>query len=150
VTATLTGSAGDDTLTGTNRADTIVAGGGSDTLTGGDGDDIFAINDSRAVITDFEAGNDTVDLTDFEDSSAYLDAGSIATFLQGNGFADAEAADVSVIQAGALADAAVFEFGGEVHIVAAETTDGPSFVTLSGITEANVDALGGGAADLIA
>jgi Ca2+-binding RTX toxin-like protein/subtilisin-like proprotein convertase family protein len=66
------GGAGDDTLTGAGGNDTLRGGAGNDTLTGGAGADtfVFAAGDDADIITDFETGIDTLDLTSFGFDSA--------------------------------------------------------------------------------
>lgn len=61
----LMGEAGNDTLIGNAGDDLIFAGEGRDTLTGGAGADIFAFDADRIpdLITDFEKGEDKIDLS---------------------------------------------------------------------------------------
>ncbi len=69
----LDGGSGDDSMRGGSDNDTLDGGSGQDTLSGGAGADVFVFNaetDSphgagRDVITDFEAGIDTIDLSGF-------------------------------------------------------------------------------------
>lgn len=63
----LVGGDGDDTLDGGMGADILMDGAGSDTLTGGWGADVFVFTKDgvRDVITDFDAGEDRIDLSDF-------------------------------------------------------------------------------------
>ncbi|WP_282609845.1 type I secretion C-terminal target domain-containing protein [Pelagibius sp. Alg239-R121] len=72
---TLTGGSGNDLLIGGNDEDILLGGLGSDSLTGGDGQDHFvfdqdALNDATAPsplldnITDFDSGQDALDLSD--------------------------------------------------------------------------------------
>ncbi|WP_299930350.1 calcium-binding protein [uncultured Pelagimonas sp.] len=69
----LDGGSGDDSMRGGSDNDTLDGGSGQDTLSGGSGADVFVFNaetDSphgadRDVITDFEAGIDTIDLSGF-------------------------------------------------------------------------------------
>lgn len=67
----LAGGSGDDRLAGGEGDDILIGGSGTDRMTGGDGADVFlfiATTDSlpgalRDVITDFERGVDTIDLS---------------------------------------------------------------------------------------
>ena len=64
----LFGGAGDDSLDGGSGDDTLVGGEGNDTLTGGAGADTFVIpaSDGGTLITDFDAGNDVLDLGELD------------------------------------------------------------------------------------
>jgi Ca2+-binding RTX toxin-like protein len=60
----LSGGAGDDTLVGGAGNDTLIGGLGVDMLTGGAGIDTFALVDTgRDIITDFNSGEDIIDLS---------------------------------------------------------------------------------------
>ncbi|WP_375173916.1 calcium-binding protein [Pseudooceanicola sp.] len=61
----LWGAAGDDILRGNAGADILAGGAGQDTLTGGAGADVFVFDDnpSRDLVTDFELGEDRIDLS---------------------------------------------------------------------------------------
>jgi Ca2+-binding RTX toxin-like protein len=64
----LFGGGGKDSLIGGVGNDTLFGGGGKDRLTGEAGEDVFGfLKDQKGidVITDFEAGIDKIDLTDF-------------------------------------------------------------------------------------
>ncbi|RMF41455.1 MAG: hypothetical protein D6754_00950 [Alphaproteobacteria bacterium] len=63
----LYGGSGNDDIYGDDGADTLTGGSGVDTMHGGLGADIFDINpgDGTVIITDFEDGIDTIDLTGF-------------------------------------------------------------------------------------
>lgn len=100
----LTGSNFNDTLTGNNGAnlidgglgnDTITGGQGADSLRGGSGSDIFDFNNvnetgntatTRDVILDFQQGQDRIDLSTIDASTAlggnnaFLFRGAIAAF----------------------------------------------------------------------
>ena len=72
----LRGGFGADTLIGGEGNDLLVGGAGKDTMTGGAGADMFrfeAMTDSdsntRDIITDFQVGMDSIDLTDVFDGS---------------------------------------------------------------------------------
>jgi len=96
----LTGLGGDDRLEGQEGADTLDGGAGNDTLTGGAGADVFVVGagNEQILITDFELGVDTLDLTAFSRSAALsalasaaegsavlaLDDGTVIT-VEGNG-----------------------------------------------------------------
>ena len=58
---------GDDSLSGGVGADRLIDGAGVDSMTGGGGADIFTfVQDARMdTVTDFETGQDRLDLTDF-------------------------------------------------------------------------------------
>lgn len=61
----LDGGAGDDRLSGGDGADILIDGAGNDTLTGGAGADIFLFTnlDGTERVTDFELGQDRLDLS---------------------------------------------------------------------------------------
>lgn len=63
----LLGGAGNDRLSGGAGADTLYAGTGQDTLTGGAGADVFVFtaDSSRDRISDFQMGQDRIDLGDW-------------------------------------------------------------------------------------
>ncbi|WP_185962260.1 Hint domain-containing protein [Palleronia caenipelagi] len=65
----IVGGGGDDSIDGGTGQDTITGGDGADTLSGGAGADLFlgaGLNDGATdVVTDFEAGLDTIDLSAF-------------------------------------------------------------------------------------
>ena len=60
------GNDGNDVLVGASDADTIVGNGGNDILTGAGGSDrfVFTTNWGQDVVTDFDGGNDLLDLSD--------------------------------------------------------------------------------------
>ena len=60
----LIGGGGDDTLLGGADDDTLFGGSGSDTLTGGTGSDMFILDDTSDTITDFDASEDSLDITE--------------------------------------------------------------------------------------
>jgi serralysin len=70
----LVGNDGKNALTGGKGADTLRGGDGADALNGGGGADVFAFDDgdstpgkkNRDVIKGFEAGTDTLDLSDID------------------------------------------------------------------------------------
>jgi Ca2+-binding RTX toxin-like protein len=64
---TLNGGAGNDALNGEGGKDVLVGGRGADTLTGGSGMDTFVFNsidDGLDTISDFEEGNDVLNIRD--------------------------------------------------------------------------------------
>jgi Ca2+-binding RTX toxin-like protein len=71
----LFGGAGDDTLEGGTGTDHLRGGTGADTLTGGDGADTFHFSDVSGIdiITDFEIGIDSIDLSDMNTISQASD-----------------------------------------------------------------------------
>ena len=72
---TLNGGPGDDTLHGGPGNDRLNGGPGTDTLTGGDGADtfIFAPGAGSDTITDFERGQDRIDLSAFAELTTLAD-----------------------------------------------------------------------------
>ena len=79
----LEGKAGDDDLRGQKGEDTLIGGAGEDTLEGGNSDDIFvfeSLTDStdgaKDLITDFEQGDDLIDLTGLGFTAVAAGAGS--------------------------------------------------------------------------
>ena len=61
----LFGGDGNDVLIGGDGNDVLIGGSGNDTLTGGTGRDLFILDDeSNDTITDFNASDDALDLTD--------------------------------------------------------------------------------------
>ena len=89
------GRGGNDTIDGRGGNDTIIGGWGWDTMTGGSGDDTFVFRTaaetgsyagSRDVITDFEAGRDTIDLSSL-DANPTVDGIQSFSFLPRNGAA---------------------------------------------------------------
>ena len=92
----LLGDEGNDTITGGAGNDTIVGGTGDDSLTGGEGKDTFVFRDGSGsdTITDFDMGNDLIDLTlvsyeiEFDDltiTDLTDDSGVTITFTVGEG-----------------------------------------------------------------
>jgi VCBS repeat-containing protein len=83
----LIGGAGDDSLLGGDDNDVLIGGSGNDTLTGGAGADLFVLNNASIdTITDFNAKDDALDLTDLltgvaGDPGADASADAIASFL---------------------------------------------------------------------
>lgn len=92
----LTGSSGANLINGGLGADTITGGQGVDTLAGGSGGDIFDFNavsetgndaTTRDVITDFQQGQDRIDLSTIDaapatrnSNDAFIFRGAIAAF----------------------------------------------------------------------
>lgn len=138
----LSGGDGDDVLFGGSGADWLYGNGGADRLTGGTGADLFiywAVTDSRDrhprsdgakvpvdVITDFQPGEDRIDLSDFDanpagggsnDAFAFLGAGAFTghagqlrtAFANGvaNIYADLDGDRVADLQIVALTPAAL-------------------------------------------
>ncbi|KJZ07238.1 hypothetical protein TW85_24865, partial [Marinomonas sp. S3726] len=60
----LIGEGGNDSLSGGADDDILAGGSGSDTLTGGTGSDMFILEDTSDTITDFNAGEDSLDITE--------------------------------------------------------------------------------------
>lgn len=65
------GGAGNDTLRGGNGNDVLIGGTGDDTLLGGNGADIFryGVNHGNDIVSDFQDGDDRIDLSAFGFSS---------------------------------------------------------------------------------
>ena len=57
------GGEGNDTLNGASGSDTLRAGAGDVTFTGGSGKDVFVLGAGKATITDYTAGDDTIQFT---------------------------------------------------------------------------------------
>jgi Ca2+-binding RTX toxin-like protein len=83
-TDSLAGGAGDDTLLGEGGSDMIKGGDGEDQIDGGAGDDwlsggkhadtfVFSLGSGRDEITDFDAGEDMIDLSGYEGISSFED-----------------------------------------------------------------------------
>jgi len=87
----LFGADGKDTLIGGTGNDTLFGGAGKDQLTGDDGSDVFGFlkgEKGTDVITDFEAGVDKIDLSDFNTEFGKLkfkDTGGDVVVTVGNG-----------------------------------------------------------------
>ena len=92
----LLGDQGNDTITGGAGNDTIVGGSGDDSLTGGEGNDTFVFRDGSGddTITDFDIGNDLIDLTLVSNAIQFSDltitdiadnSGVTITFTAGSG-----------------------------------------------------------------
>ncbi|WP_261844533.1 retention module-containing protein [Aliamphritea ceti] len=86
----LLGDSGSDTLDGNGGNDLLIGGTGNDILTGGAGDDIFDWNagDQGASgspafdrITDFDAANDKIDLSDMLDDMGITNGTDLSTYL---------------------------------------------------------------------
>ena len=69
------GDSGKDTLYGDAGDDTINGGEGDDTLAGGTGSDtfVFGPDTGNDTITDFDAANDTIDLSTLPEALAFSD-----------------------------------------------------------------------------
>ncbi len=91
----LTGASGEDTLNGGDGNDVLVGLGNADRLTGGAGNDIFRLTStrdsgeskgSRDVITDFQQGQDRIDLSMIDANSSSRAPGDQAfTLMSGVG-----------------------------------------------------------------
>ena len=87
----LFGAEGKDSLIGGVGNDTLFGGAGKDQLTGDDGADVFGFlkgEKGTDVITDFEAGVDKIDLSDFNTEFSKLkfkDSGDDVVVTVGNG-----------------------------------------------------------------
>ena len=64
----LSGGSGDDVLNGNLDNDTLIGGAGNDFILGGDGADVFVFvqGDGFDQIADFEAGTDSINLSDYD------------------------------------------------------------------------------------
>jgi Ca2+-binding RTX toxin-like protein len=82
---TILGTDGNDFLVGTDGDDIIIGGLGNDTLTGGAGADTFVFSeagpDNADTITDFVAGEDTIDLGALLDA-ALIDANNVGDYVR--------------------------------------------------------------------
>ena len=69
------GDTGNDTLYGDAGDDFLIGGGGDDSLTGGTGADTFVFEDGSGhdTITDFDADNDTIDLSLVSEAITFSD-----------------------------------------------------------------------------
>jgi Ca2+-binding RTX toxin-like protein len=110
-TDTLYGGTGSDIIKGGNGSDTLYGGQGSDKLSGGNGTDTFVfLSDDDGnwnTITDYDAADDTIDLTDTgydaSDMVLYSQNGgadtliqfdsSLTIILEGNAFGTVDASD---------------------------------------------------------
>ena len=62
-----------DRLFGHEGNDTLNGGAGNDTMSGGEGADVFVWNGGRDVITDFENGDDRIDLSYYARFDSFAD-----------------------------------------------------------------------------
>lgn len=69
----LYGEAGKDRLTGGEGNDRLNGGSGNDILTGGEGSDHFVFNRGLDRITDFENGDDVINLSSFAQFDSFAD-----------------------------------------------------------------------------
>jgi Ca2+-binding RTX toxin-like protein len=103
----LFGSGFDDHLTGDNGNNVLDGGlGGHDTLTGGAGNDTFVFHGNQLTVTDFQHGQDQVDVSDFgftqQQLQTLIDAttpGDHALTLAANSTITFQAVDVHQLQA---------------------------------------------------
>ena len=67
---TIYGGGDEDTLRGDEGDDTLTGGAGDDSMSGGEGADtfVFGLDHGNDTITDFDTGNDTIDLSAFGDA----------------------------------------------------------------------------------
>lgn len=84
------GGLGADQLFGGKGADYLVGGGDTDTLIGGGGSDTFGLtSDGLAIIRDFDAGSDSIELLDDLTGSRVLvarnDSNSVGVYVSSNG-----------------------------------------------------------------
>ncbi len=103
---------GDDTLDGGKGADRLNGGRGDDELTGGSGADVFVfkLDAGDDVITDFEDGNDRIDLSAFGVAFGAVDAATTA--LGGDAVIDFDAlgGEGSLVVTGAAGDLDAADF----------------------------------------
>jgi hypothetical protein len=81
VSQSIAGTSGKDTLVGTSESERFVGGAESDTITGGQGYDLYVYEfaaDSEDFITDFEIGQDLIDVTLLLYKAGYRGADPIA------------------------------------------------------------------------
>ncbi|WP_394180242.1 Ig-like domain-containing protein, partial [Marinomonas posidonica] len=83
----LLGGSGDDYLDGRDGDDVLIGGQGQDTMTGGDGRDLFILTDySQGVdtITDFNASDDALDISELLDVPSSAAEEEIQAYLNEN------------------------------------------------------------------
>ncbi|RBO78541.1 Ig-like domain-containing protein, partial [Marinomonas aquiplantarum] len=83
----LLGGSGDDNLYGFDGDDVLIGGQGQDTMTGGDGRDLFILTDySQGVdtITDFNASDDALDISELLDVPSSAAEEEIQAYLNEN------------------------------------------------------------------
>jgi Ca2+-binding RTX toxin-like protein len=71
------GDGGKDKLYGNEGNDVMAGGAGNDTMTGGVGSDRFVFTTGHDVITDFEEGDDDIDLSFLDLSFAQVQAAAV-------------------------------------------------------------------------
>lgn len=69
----LLGQAGNDRIIAHEGNDVLNGGSGNDTMTGGEGADIFVFNGGRDIVTDFENGDDRIDVSYYNSFDSYAD-----------------------------------------------------------------------------
>ncbi|WP_200941437.1 M10 family metallopeptidase C-terminal domain-containing protein, partial [Caulobacter sp. Root1455] len=138
----LTGGSGRDTINGSGGNDTIRGAGGGDTLTGGAGLDTFVYDDGESpilhwdVITDFQTGQDKLDLRAADDGIVILARFGASTF----------------IYFGALGNSSVVQVFGDIRTSDLLVSNGVKFSMFGddgshGGTGVSVDSLSGGGGD---
>ena len=137
----LTGGSGDDVINGSGGADTIRGKGGGDELTGGAGADTFVYDDGDSpmadwdVITDFQTGQDKLDLRAADDGIVILARYGASTF----------------VYFGAPGNASVVQVFGDIHTSDLLVSNGVKFTMFgddgSQSGGATSDSLSGGAGD---
>jgi len=107
----LTGGKGDDTLDGGDGDDTLTGSEGDDTLTGGADGDTFVMTEMSGTdtITDWNTGNNSVDLTALELDDMGLEATDIVSLLTFGNFVTDDGADEGKLEIGDLT--IVFDHG---------------------------------------
>ena len=97
---TLTGGSGADTISGSGGADIIRGAGGGDRLTGGAGADTFVYGDGDSsllhwdVITDFQTGQDKLDISAADDGVVILARFGASTFIYFGGLGNSSVVQV--------------------------------------------------------
>jgi len=121
---TLSGGDGDDLLAGGEDADALDGGAGNDLLAGGAGNDAFVFHldaaDGQDTITDFERGQDRIQLVGGDVLAAVADAVANQT-LAGGGL-EISIAGETVRLEGVASELTVADFGLSSFAISADTT----------------------------
>ena len=69
----LFGQAGNDRIIANEGNDVLNGGARNDRMTGGEGADLFVFNGGRDIVTDFENGDDRIDVSFYSHFDSYAD-----------------------------------------------------------------------------